>query len=403
MDNSGWTANDQVAIAVARNGEALMAWDGLPPSPETASRLRVRRISPSGELGRIRTLSTAESLDPAHISVALDADGDALVAWAAYDHSAQAWQVWARRLSRSGVVGPLRRLSRPSEPSWLPQAALTPRGKGAVVYDNGLSQILRRITPRSRLGKRIHLTEAGGFGTRLVATRDGDFVTAGRDGNGVVVGYRLRPSDRLLSRRISADTAMQDAVIDIGVNRRGTAYLTYRAADNSGDRHPRLWARTWTRDGTLGPARRVAPRAHSVVRATSRTDLEGDTVISWSRYAGPAKLVLYARIWKRNGTFGPVHRLGLIQANDVLYPVPSPAPNLALDDDGDGMVAWPAEPQFNHVIAWARRIRQDGTVGPKVMLRDNASPQAIGMTRTGRARTGIVTSATLRLLLKTNP
>jgi histidinol-phosphate aminotransferase len=73
------------------------------------------------------------------VSVALDDDGDALIAWAVYEDASSSWQVWTRRLSRGGTVGPFRRLSTPGVSSWRPRAALTPRGQGAVIFDESVS------------------------------------------------------------------------------------------------------------------------------------------------------------------------------------------------------------------------------------------------------------------------
>jgi hypothetical protein len=130
-----------------------------------------------------------------------------------------------------------------------------------------------------------------------------------------------------------------------GVVCRGTAYLTYRAAAPGGTPHPALWARTWTTDGRLGPPRRIAPRAHDVVRATSRTDVAGDTMVAWSRLTGPATVTLFSRVMRRDGSCGPVHKVGAVEAADIYHPVPSPAPGLAVDDDGAGIVVWPSEPE----------------------------------------------------------
>jgi hypothetical protein len=307
--------------------------------------------------------------------------------------------VWARRLSRDGVVGPLIRLSEPGVGSWQPAAALTPGGRGAVVFDDGYSQVLYRISRASNLSAPMHLPEHGGYGCRLVATRDGDFVTAGTDADGFVVGFRLLPDGRVVRRKASADTPKSDSLIDLGVDLRGRAYLTYLGATDVSDRT--LWTRRWARGGSLGPARRVAPRSHDVIRATSRTDLDGDTVITWSHSVASYTLVLYSRLLRRDGSLGPVHRLGPIEAADVFHPEPSPAPGLAVDDDGDGVVVWPSEPEASHFITWARRIRRDGSVGPKVMLRDDGRPNAVGMTPTGRARVGITSRA--QLVLRTGP
>jgi hypothetical protein len=396
-DEPGWTASDQASVAVARDGRALMAWRGWPPDPQEPTRLRYRRISPSGALGRVRTLDIGpDNIDPLHISVAVDDDGDALLAWTATDRSdAGADYVWARRVSRDGVVGPLLRLSEPG--SWLPQAALTPRGRGAVIFDDGYSQVLYRISRDNRLSAPLSLPEHGGYGPRLAATRDGDFVTAATDTDGVVVAFRLLPDGRLVRRKVSADTPMSDSLIDMGVDRGGAAYPTYLATDGGRDRT--LWTRRWAPGGGLGPARRVAPRDHFVIRATSRTDLEGDTVVAWSHAVESYTLVLYSRVLRRDGTMGTVRRLGPIEAADVFHPVPSPAPSLAVDDDGHGVVAWSSEPEAGHLITWARRIHRDGSVGSKVMLRDMGRPNAAGMTPNGRARIGITSRAKLLITM----
>ncbi len=400
VDEPGWTGSDQVSIAVARNGAALMAWRGWPPDSEAGARLRFRRISPTGRLGRVRTLDIGPgNANPGDISVAMDDDGDALLAWTATETTPRTSQVWARRLSRDGTVGPLRRLSEPGTTSWEAAAALTPRGRGAVVFDDGNAQVLRRISHASRLSAPTYLPYDGGYGSRLVATRDGDFVTAGSDADGVAVAFRLLPDGRLLRRKVSGDTPMLDSVTDLGVDRRGNAYLTYLATTDA--QHRALWMRRWSRAGGLGPARRVAPRSHTVIRATSRTDLDGDTIITWSQSVASYTLVVYGRILRRDGTLGPVRKLGPIEAADVFHPVPSPAPDLALDDDGDGVVVWPSEPEAGRHITWARRVHRDGTVGPRVMLRDEARPNAVAMTPQGRARVGITWRATL--LLRTGP
>jgi hypothetical protein len=399
MDEPGWSASDRVSIAVSRNGGALMAWHAFPPNSEEPHELRVRRIDASGQLGPLRTLyRDATGGWPSDFSVAIDDDGDALVAWVASEYRGPE-QVWARRLSRDGVAGPLLRLSDPDVNSTLPLAALTPRGRGAVSFQAGSGRVMYPLSRDNRVGKPTYPPQSA---LRLVATRDGDFVTAGSSSNGSqVVAVRLLPNGELMSRTISADPRMlNNEIVDIGVNRRGTATITF--AGNNGQPGGQLWTRTWARDGTLGTARRIAPRAHRVVRATSRTDLEGDTVIVWSHAVESYRLVLYARILRRNGSLGPVHRLGPIEAADVFHPRPSPVPGLAIDDDGHGVVAWPSEPEAGHYITWVRRIRPDGTVGSKVMLQDMARPSAVGITPTGRARVGITTTPGW-LLLKTGP
>lgn len=402
MDEPGWWASNEVSMAVARNGEALLAWVAMPPnSGEDPPELRARRIDASGRVGPLQTLYV-----PPHrgsvgqISVAIDDDGDALVVWKASFY-AEFSQVLARRLSRDGIVGPLVQLGDPNEASELPTAALTPRGRGAVEFTAANTPVMRTLSRSNRVGNLIYLSQ---YASSLVATRQGDFVAAGSRSGDQIVAHRLLPDGELMTRTVSADPPMMyNATVDIGVDRRGAATITFRAENNQPVYRPTLWARTWARDGTLGPARRVAPRTHAVVRATSRTDLEGDTVIAWSHAVEPYRLVLYSRILRRDGSLGPVHRLGPIQGPPPSGPVPAPAPGVAIDDDGHGVVVWNSQPESTHIIAWSRRIRPDGTVGAKVMLQDMAAPRAVGVTPTGRARVALTEAGPGWLTLKTGP
>lgn len=403
MDARGWSASNDVDVAVARNGAALMAWTGM---YGRELKVRVRRVSASGRLGRVRTVSGPDSGTFGQVSVALDDDGDALIAWAVYEDASSSWQVWTRRLSRGGAPGPFRRLSTPGVSSWRPRAALTPRGQGAVIFDesvpsDGWRQVLRRVSRSSGLGRARYLPAAGQFSPDLQATRDGDFVYAGVTREGVLKAFRLLPNDRLVSRGLSAGTPMRDTGVGVGVDRRGTAYFTYLA--KSDDRAV-LWTRAWTRARRVSPARRITPRGHTVIVATSGTDLQGDTIVSWSEGTASEYLTLHSRIWRRDGSLGAVQKLGPIQGWADFHGLYAPAPDLALDDDGDGVVAWPSEPGVYHEVAWARRVRPDGTLGGRVRLRDHAAPYAVGITPRGRARVGITEQGkSNRLFLTTGP
>lgn len=402
LDEPGWWTASGVPIAVARNGDALIAWVAIPPNAgQDPPELRARTIDASGRLGPLRVLYR-----PPHrgsvgeVSVAIDDDGDALVVWRASFYDAPS-QVLARRLSRDGAAGPLVRVSDPDTDSHSPQAALTPGGRGAVVLTASTTPEMYTLSRNNRVGDPIYLSQSA---SHLVATRQGDFVAAGGGSAEQVVAYRLLPDGELLSRTVSADPPMlYNGTVDIGVSRSGTATITFQAEDDRPVRRPTLWTRTWARDGTLGPARRIAPRTHVVVRATSGTDLEGDTVIAWSHAVEPYRLILYSRILRRNGSLGPVHRLGPIQGPPPSGPRPAPTPELAIDDDGDGVVVWPSEPDSTRLIAWARRIRPDGSVGAKVMLQDMATPRGVGITPTGRARVALTEAGPGWLTLKTGP
>lgn len=400
VEEPGWYPTGAVDIAMARDGAALLAWTGY-RSGEVQRVARVRRISPTGRLGPIRTLSN-DSSSPVLLAAAVDDDGNALVAWDFFDEGDNTGHVWARRMSRDGVKGPMLRLNEGIENGSDPTVALTPTGVGAINYNDGASRQLVLISRDNRVSEPIQM-----WGSEMVATRRGDFLIAGQvsaDGFREVELTRLRPDGRLVRRIVSADTPRPaKGPYTIGADREGNAYVVYGAENHDDVLDPVLWGRRWSSNGRLGPARRLSPRGHRPIRVNAQTDMQGDTIISWSHPVAPYRLRLYSRIWRRDGSVGPVYTLGAIQTNDVLYPVPSPLPGLALDDDGNGVVVWPEEPESTHIIAWSRRIHRDGTVGPKVMLRDMAEPTKPAITPNGRARVPLWRRDFVGLLLTTGP
>ena len=412
VERSDWIVGGATtSMATARNGAAIVAWsafpepsDGTSPPPDV---VHVRRISPTGQLGSIRTLSGPDTANPIDISVALDDDGDALVTWGTWDSdNIDNCQVWARRLSRDGVAGPLVRVSTPGVYAGLPVAALTPRGQGAIEFRQGRSNswVLHRFSRSSRVGHRVDLDSDVGANPRLVATRDGDFVTATTDGNGDLRAYRLLPDNRLRTRRISPDTAWSYGVSDIGADRNGTAYFTYAATSPDASRNTAEFVRTWGAGGRLGRARRITPRTHNVLVSTSRTDLQGDTEIAWTRQTGSVTTALYARIWRRDGSLGPIHDLGPMQPLEPYGVNPPPKPGLAVDDDGDAVVVWSTEPDWGHYVAWGRRIHRDGSLGGrKVMVKDHARAGRSVITPKGAARVLMMNEGGGVLWLTTGP
>lgn len=410
LENPDWQASGGVASAVARDGRVVVAWSASPPTtdPDAATPrdvVHVRRISPTGSLGKIQTLSTWESGDPSHISVAVDADGDALVAWQSADrYNNMNPQVWARRLSWSGEAGPLVRVSPRDDAGSQPAVALTPRGRGAITYEQESNHwMLYRFSRDSRVRHPVPLLQAASGWPRLVATDGGDFVTASwSSSDRDVWGYRLRPDNRLLVRNVSEATSVGAGLAGLGVDRHGTAYFTYIGSRYLDGSKASLFVRPWSSSGRFGQARRMTPRSHTLLRATSSTDRQGDTVVGWSHQVADTALVEgYSRIRRRDGSLGAVHKIGPMPPMDPYAPFYLQAPMVPVDDDGDGVVLWASRKSGEYPVAWARRLRRDGTVGAKVKLRDHASPAPSVVTPKGRAR--VLISAPAMLWLRSGP
>jgi hypothetical protein len=95
------------------------------------------------------------------------------------------------------------------------------------------------------------------------------------------------------------------------------------------------------------------------------TDLEGDSMLVWTRWNGDNRIEMLGRQLSRTGTLGPVTSLGL---ND--------RPDIALDDDGDGLLVFhsPSPPHQPHEVG-ARLISPSGSFGdPQTLTSDGLGP-----------------------------
>jgi hypothetical protein len=393
VEGPDWYRWNGIEIAMARDGGALVAWSSRPAVGGPAE-VKARQIDPAGNMGPIRVLSDDLSTKPTRISAALDDDGDALVGWDSVQPGIE--NVWVRRLSDDGVMGPLTRVSDGTDDSTWPAVAVTPGGRGAVSFTVNSHRLLYPISRRSEVGNPIPVALPQDAAS-LTATRGGDFLTASESQGTLtsdVVAWRIRPDGEVVSQTVSPATPESGkGFVEVGTDRAGNAYITYITDDYDGTYDPVWWSRRWARDGSLGPVRRVSRRGEHVVQMAAWTDLQGDTLLTWSSPDGPNMYSLYNRVWRQNASLGPIHALGHIQANGV---------RLAIDDDGDGQMTWATEPEYDHFVTWTRRIHPDGSVGPKMMLRDMATPGAVGVTPNGRARIAVA-PPDRGLLLTTGP
>ena len=106
-----------------------MVYIDLDPQEE----LWARRITARGALRAPVKLSPPDS-ELSDYDVALDDDGDAVVVWGDANYPGPR-QIFARRLSRTGALGPIVRVSDPAEISWSPEVAISPRGVATIVYE----------------------------------------------------------------------------------------------------------------------------------------------------------------------------------------------------------------------------------------------------------------------------
>ena len=360
--------NDSAKVAVDRQGDALLVWSASDPSSQYHyPRIYARRQPTGGAPEPIVALS-ASGPWATFPEVDSDDDGNAAVVW-------DEGQVMGRRVSASGApVGDVQTISSSDAPASGARVAVAPGGEALVMWteirDGAFSVHVRQFGVDGSLGPILTLGDAAGDSfPALGVDRDGRFVVA------------WAQASQVSAARIEAGAVTSSVVLttglphprygnpQVGVDADGDAVISYLA---SGAGPPQVWVSRWSRTGTLADPLLVSPDGAWLLHAVG-TDLEGDSVLVWTRQAGPNVTDMFGRPLSRDGTLGAVTNLGQHDR-----------PSVALDDDGDGLVVsgYPAYPNESEVTA--HPIGADGSFGSPVTLSPDARAAAVGASPDGR-------------------
>lgn len=356
-------------VAYDRQGDARLVWMRETQEYPHPRRVQMRSRSHSGGWGPTVTVSPAGQ-DPRLPKVALDDDGDGVIAWHAFDGTE--YRVYARRVSRTGALGALKVLSPAGVMAFGTDLAVDPDGDAIVTWNEGddaggFYPKMRRFTTSGWLSAtQVLATNRAAAETPAVAyDRQGDAVLAWANDN-MVQARTLSAAGTLGPlETVSADLSPIDRhfTAQVAIDRDGDALVTWRhwtAADQS----TQVWGRWLSRDGTVGAIRQLTPSWHpDIVNHSVASDLDGDVLLTWDRFPSG---YLYLRRITRTGTVGdPV----LITTFGRLHQV-------RVDDDGDGVVVWQGR-GLNGTVnnIRARRVTQWGTLGTtQVITANGASP-----------------------------
>jgi hypothetical protein len=364
---TGWSGSDSPQVAVDRQGDSLLAWTACDESTTYCyQRVQVRVRTASGTTGAIRTLSP-DGASVAWPEVASDDTGDSAVVWEQDSH------VVARRIAASGAaVGTVQRLST-SGPATGPVVAVSPGGVAMAAWteirDGSWYAVARRMLTDGSVGAPITLGSGSGEKPAIGVDRGGRFVVAWVRGGSEVVARRISSTSVGATKVLTSPIASYAGfgAVRAGVDRDGDAVIAYRSG---GGERAQLWVSRWSRTGTLAAPLRISASTDNVgLHHALATDLEGDSVIVWTR-TNSGKPELLARRLTATGTRGAVTVLGT-----------GDRPDLAVDDDGDGMLAFhtvvpTSTPPYSYTKATARTVNRSGTWGTaKTLTSDGRVPQ----------------------------
>jgi hypothetical protein len=245
-------------VAVDAVGDATLAWTlGDPATGQI--RAQTRPAPAGGALGPVVDLS-----DPARnagdVDLAVAPDGDAVFDWLVFDPMTFGAVAQARWRSRSGVLGAVVELSNPADDAWDPAAAVGDGGDGELTW-----------WIADRAGARVEARSLSARGT---------------------AGARITLSD-------GADDGYEP---DVAVADDGRAVFTWLAFDRSG---VRVQARSRSPRGVLGPTADLTRPAEDAFSAQVAITEDGAAVLGWSALNG-AGYQVQGRSRSANGTFGPL-------------------------------------------------------------------------------------------------
>jgi hypothetical protein len=331
--------------ATDRQGDTTFAWlaDG-------GVRLRVLRAD--GSLTPVRTVEPQLRTGNSIVRLDVDDDGDGVVVWDNDGINDPTTPLYARRVTRGGRVGPLRRVIPSTHDVLDAQVAVQPHGRAVLTWWQGsaaaYSTWVRTIGVNGHLGPARRLGGANPGQPVIDMDRNGRALLAWTN------------SGRVYVRRVSRSGALSRIVriyrgdsnlpyMRVTVDRDGDALVTWIREHNL---DKEIWGCRVSRSmQPLGKARLLSRRGQPAVQTESDMDPQGDAIVAWhvNYYAG-----VFARRIGRDGTVGPIVRLG--NGGLGAYPV-------ALDSDGDGAVAWVGYRNGQMTAIRLTRVRRDGRFG----------------------------------------
>jgi hypothetical protein len=372
--------SSQPRVAFDREGDALVVWVRVTQDYPHPRQVEVTSRNHDGTWGPIIAVSPAGQA-PGSPHVAVDDDGEAVVAWHAFD--GVEYRVYARRVSSTGTLGALQVLSGTGVKIHGTDLAVDPDGDAVVTWaewqpDGSVVPKMRRFPSNGELPAEVVLSSSPRRAdTPAVAfDREGDAVVAWANDN-VVQARTLAASGALGElETVSGDVSPIDrhSRARVTIDRDGDALVTWRHLTQA-DLSEQVWGRWVSRDGALGAVQQLTPASHTDFSNYSVAgDLDGDVVLTWDLYPIPE---MYVRQVSRTGTLGEP---ALVTSYGRLHTV-------GVDDDGDAVVVWQGEGIDNSTgSVRVRRVTQAGAFeGPEQVVVSKGVSPTVAVAPTGGA------------------
>ncbi len=331
LSGAGQSVTDP-QVAVDADGDAVFAWAR---SDGTNQRIEARGRSAAGALGAVQSISAAGQ-DASSPRVAIADDGDAVFVWARSDGTDQ--RIQARARSAAGVLGPVQTLSPAGRNAFQPEVAIDDDGDAVFAWRlfDGTNQVIqgRVRSAAGAVGALLSLSAAGqnAFNPQVAIDDDGDAVFTWERSDGV--NQRVEARARAAGGSLSAVQLLSAAGRDAGapqvaIDDDGDAVFTWERSDGT---NQRIQARARSAAGVLGAIENLSGPGENASVPQVAVDADGDAVFTWERSDGTNQRI-QARARSAIGALSGVQTLSVAGQD-------AEAPQVAVDADGDAVFVW---------------------------------------------------------------
>jgi hypothetical protein len=381
-----FTTNAQInsAVAMDATGNFVVVWQSS-GADGAGDGIRGQRYSsggaPQGEEFAINEYTTSNQQLP---SVAMDADGDFVVAWQSNGQDGNGNEIWARRFAATGApaAGEFHVNTTTTSAQLAPAVAMDDAGNFVIAWhsQNGTVASYDIYAARySAAGSVLQsefavnvYTTASQANASVAMDTDGDFVIAwqsfGQDSTlNAVVALRFNQSGAPQGEEILVNevTTGSQRVPSVGMDSVGNFVITWESDLQDGSNYG-IYARRYSAAGTaLAGEFKVNTTTTDQQRVPQvAVDVDGDFVITWASRPQDGSLYgIYAQAYLATGAAdGPEFKVNTTTANSQF------APAIAMDSEGDFVITWQSDLQDGSGFGiYAQRYGQGSVLPPEVL------------------------------------
>lgn len=321
------------SVAIAPNGDALVAWSEGGISPLVA---KVRRVRADGTLGPELTVSDTTKRGQSPV-VAFGPDGRAIVTWLEDTTFGQPHFAMARWIAPDDTLGPpvqVRSGSAASDPVQL-AAAVNDDGSAIIAWHNQTSTPgpfrkveARRVDANSTVGGLILPASAAGSQNAQVVPTGGATALLVWSETGGVVAVPVNAADALGTQQVPAPGSI--AFPATAFDRAGHIGLVYRKMDGGTQS---VQFRSLTAAGIGGSEQVLQAAGVNITNPDIDMNAGGRSLVSWSERPTPTTGVVAARYVGASGTPEPTTFTTPVAADAGLTAA-------GIGGSGDGALAW---------------------------------------------------------------